>query len=221
MNKALKLIRRVNLKTIIFNLRYFPLKTAIKLPVLISNNFYLPKMKGRVIITCPVKTALVQIGYGTVAVSDFKKSRGVWEVYGDVIFNGRAFIMHGCKISVGKDAQLIIGDKFEMNTECVIVAQKKIEIGNNTGISWETMLMDTDFHHIADEHGVVFNHPKEIIIGDKVWIGCRCTILKGAVIPNGSIVAAGSMVTKKLAGENNIFGGNPLKVLKEKVSWWY
>jgi acetyltransferase-like isoleucine patch superfamily enzyme len=178
-------------------------------------------MKGRVIINGPIKTALVQIGYGSVAISDFKRSRGVWEVYGDVIFNGRAFIMHGCKIAVGKDAQLIFGDQFEMSTECAIVAQKKIVIGNHSGISWQSLVMDSDFHHIADEHGVVFNHPKEIIIGDKVWVGCKCTILKGAVIPNGSVVAACSLVTKKLSGDKCIFGGNPIKILKENVSWWY
>ncbi|WP_184547394.1 acyltransferase [Mucilaginibacter sp. FT3.2] len=221
MAQVLKLLQRVNIKSIIFNFKYFPFKTAIKLPVLISRNIFLHKMQGRVIINAPIKTALIQIGYGKIGISDFKRSRGIWEVYGDVVFNGRAFIMHGCKLNVGKDAQLIFGDQFEMSTECAIVAQKKIEIGNHSGISWESLVMDSDFHHIADENGVVFNHPKEIIIGNNVWVGCRCTILKGAVIPDGSIVAAGSLVTKKLSGEKSIFGGNPIKVLKSNVSWWY
>jgi acetyltransferase-like isoleucine patch superfamily enzyme len=221
MSNALKLLKRINLKSVRFNFKYFPFKTAIKFPVLISNNVFLHQMKGRVIINGPIKTALVQIGYGKIGVSDFKRSRAVWEVYGDVVFNGRAFIMHGCKLNVAENASLIIGADFNMSTECAIVAAKKIEIGDNSGISWESLVMDTDFHHISDENGVIFNHPREVTIGNHVWVGCRCTILKGAVIPDGSVVAANSLVTKALSGEKSIFGGNPIRVLKSGISWKY
>jgi acetyltransferase-like isoleucine patch superfamily enzyme len=221
MSKALKLLSRINLKTIRFNFKYFPFKTAIKFPVLISNNVYLYKMKGRVTINAPIRTALIQIGYGKVGISDFKRSRAIWEIYGNVVFNGRAFIMHGCKLNVFETGELIFGDDFNMSTECSIVAAKKIEIGNHSGISWESLVMDTDFHHIADETGVVFNHPKQVTIGDNVWVGCRSTILKGAVIPNGCVVAANSLVTKSLVEERSIFGGNPIRVLKSGISWKY
>jgi len=221
MNKALKLLSRINLKTIRFNLKYFPLKVALKLPVIIHRNVFLYKMNGKVIINGPITTGLIQIGYGEVAITDFKRSRAIWEVAGEVTFNGRAFIMPGCKISVMQNAQLIIGDDFNMSVECTIIAQKKIQIGNSSGISWESLVMDTDFHHIYDENGVEFNLPKEIIIGDKVWVGCKCTLLKGAEIPSGSIVAANTMVTKKLTGEKSIFGGNPVRVLKSNITWKY
>ena len=164
---------------------------------------------------------MVQLGYGKVGISDFKRSRAIWEVYGNVTFNGRAFIMHGCKINVFENAELIIGDDFNMSTECTLIASKKIEIGNHSGISWESLVMDTDFHHIFDETGEKINHPKEVIIKDNVWVGCKCTILKGAVIPSGSIVAANSLVTKTLVGENSIFGGNPMRVLKSGITWKY
>jgi len=221
MSKTLKLLSRVNLKSVVFNFKYFPFKTAVKLPVLISNNIYLHKMGGKVTINGPIKTALIQIGYGKVGISDFKRARGIWQVFGEVVFNGRAFIMHGCKINVGEKGKLTFGENFNMSTEVAIVAEKQITIGNNSGISWESLVMDTDFHHIFDENGQVFNHPKEVIIGDNVWVGCRCTILKGANLPDGSIIAAGSLVTKKLVGNNSIFGGNPMRVLKENITWQY
>ena len=221
MKKALKLLLRLNFKTIYFNLKYFPFKVAIKLPVLIGRKVFLSRMNGRVIINGPISTGLIQIGYGKVCITDFKRSRAILEIDGDLIFNGRAFIMQGCKINVMQNAQLIIGDDFNMSVECVIIAQKKIQIGNGSGISWESLVMDTDFHHIYDEDGIEFNHPKEIIIGDKVWVGCKCTLLKGAEIPSGSIVAANSMVTKKLNGEKSIFGGNPIRTLKNNITWEY
>lgn len=191
------------------------------MPVFISNNVFLHKMQGTITFNCPIKTAMIQIGYGKIGISDFKRTRGIWEVYGEVIFNGRVFIMHGTKIVVGKDAQLVLGDNFTTSTEVSIIAEKRITIGDGSGISWQTQVMDTDFHHIADEHGTVFNEPAEVIIGDKVWIGCRCTILKGVTIPNGCIIAANSLITRKLSGENNIFGGNPTRVLKSNITWWY
>ena len=221
MKKALKLLLRLNLKTIYFNLKYFPFKVAIKLPVLIGRKVFLSRMNGRVIINGPISTGLIQIGYGKVCITDFKRSRAILEIDGDLIFNGRAFIMQGCKINIMQNAQLIIGDDFNMSVECVIIVEKKIQIGKSSGISWESLVMDTDFHHIYDEDGVEFNHPKEIIIGDKVWVGCKCTLLKGAEIPSGSIVAANSMVTKKLSGEKSIFGGNPIRTLKSNITWKY
>ena len=221
MKKALKLLLRLNFKTIYFNLKYFPFKVAIKLPVLIGRQVFLSRMNGRVIINGPISTGLIQIGYGKVCITDFKRSRAILEIDGDLIFNGRAFIMQGCKINIMQNAQLIIGDDFNMSVECVIIVEKKIQIGKSSGISWESLVMDTDFHHIYDEDGVEFNQPKEIIIGDKVWVGCKCTLLKGAEIPSGSIVAANSMVTKKLSGEKSIFGGNPIRTLKSNITWKY
>ena len=52
-----------------------------------------------------------------------------------------------------------------------------------------------------------------IVIGDDVWIGARCQILKGVHIGARSIIAAGSVVTKDIPSDC-IAGGNPAKVLR-------
>ena len=219
--KLLKFFKTINIKTIIFNFKYFDFKTAVKCPVLVSNNVFLFKMKGRIIINGIIETGMIRIGYGNVIVSDFKRSRAIWEVYGDVTFNGKAYITHGSKIFVDSGAELILGDDFVLSTACAIIVQKKVLIGKNSGISWETLVMDTDFHNIYNSAGEVINAPKEVIIGSNVWVGCRCTILKGANIPDGSIIAANSLVTKTLIGEKCIFGGNPISQLKQDITWRY
>ncbi len=53
-----------------------------------------------------------------------------------------------------------------------------------------------------------------IHIGSHVLIGTRCIILKGVTIGQGSIIAAGSIVTKDVPA-NVIAGGNPCKVIKK------
>lgn len=79
--------------------------------------------------------------------------------------------------------------------------------------------MDYDFHEIIDENNCVINEPEEIIIGNNVWIGCRCLILKGVEIKDGSVVGANSTVTRQLEKENSVYAGNPVKCIKENIKW--
>ena len=71
--------------------------------------------------------------------------------------------------------------------------------------------MDTDFHNVIYQG-------KAIYLRDHVWIGCRSTILGGADIPENSIVAAGSVLTKTFAEENILLGGNN-RILKKNILW--
>ena len=54
---------------------------------------------------------------------------------------------------------------------------------------------------------------KPIVIDDDVWIGNNVIILPGRKINKGSIIAAGSVLTKDFP-EYSIVGGNPAKLLK-------
>jgi acetyltransferase-like isoleucine patch superfamily enzyme len=71
---------------------------------------------------------------------------------------------------------------------------------------------------------------KNVIIGNDVWIGASSTILDGVRIGDGSIIAAGAVVTKDVPAYS-IVGGVPAKVIKyrfdnetiskmKKVNWW-
>ena len=79
--------------------------------------------------------------------------------------------------------------------------------------------MDTDFHKIKDNSDSILNPSTPIIIGTKVWIGCRCLILKGATVPDNSVIGANSFVGKRLCKENTVYGGQPARVLREGIMW--
>lgn len=64
-----------------------------------------------------------------------------------------------------------------------------------------------------DEKGVGYD--ADVVINEDVWIGSRVTILKGVEIGRGSIVAAGSVVTKDVL-PYSIFGGVPARFIKFK-----
>jgi acetyltransferase-like isoleucine patch superfamily enzyme len=76
-------------------------------------------------------------------------------------------------------------------------------------------------------------HPSckgDINIGNDVWVGAKSTIMSGVKIGDGSIIGAGTTVTKDVP-PYSIVVGNPGKIVKYrfdenqiekllKISWW-
>jgi acetyltransferase-like isoleucine patch superfamily enzyme len=206
-------------KTIFFNFKYLPFLDAIKFPIVISPNVYLLKTDGTITINFPIKTYSIKIGFGDVGIFDKRRSRTIWEVSGRVVFNGQARIGIGSKISVGLSGELIFGDNFQMSSESSIVSYKKISFGSNCILSWDILIIDTDFHNILSKDNFILNKPAEIIIGNNVWIGYRTVINKGSFIASNSVVSACSRVFCRFNIENSIIGGNPAKVLLNGIHW--
>ena len=204
-------------KTLRFNLHYFPLKTALKLPVVVSHRTYLRELHGKVELPEKVERAMVKIGFGDVGHYDRKRSRGIWQVSGTVSFGGKASIGHGSKISVR--GNLFFGDGFNMTAESTIVCAKEIRFGDDCLLSWDILVMDTDEHSLYNKDNERINPDKPIVVGDHVWIGCKCVLLKGAVVPNNTVIAAGTLLTSSFAGEHQVIGGNPPTVLKHDIRW--
>lgn len=206
------------IKTLIFNFKYFPASVAIKFPVLVTRNALLKKTKGKVLLKSPAQTGLIKFGWDGVGIFDHRRSRSIWDVEGEVIFSGPARIGHGSKISVGRQGQLILGANFTISAESSIVSHKIIRFGDNCLLSWDILVLDTDFHSITC-NGKTINEPQEILIGDNCWIGCRTTVLKGSVIPSGCVIGANALVAGQLTECDAIYGGAPAAVLKEKIEW--
>jgi maltose O-acetyltransferase len=55
-----------------------------------------------------------------------------------------------------------------------------------------------------------------VIIEDDVWIGQRVIILPGVSVRKGTIIGAGSVVTKSFP-PFSIIGGNPAKLIKSRI----
>jgi acetyltransferase-like isoleucine patch superfamily enzyme len=126
-------------------------------------------------------------------------------------------IFSNVKLSVtggeGK-ALLKIGNHASIGNRTEIHCGKEITIGDNCIIAWDVVIMDWDYHRLNGKVPV----RKPVHIEDNVWIGCRAIILKGVTIGKGSVVAAGSVVTRDVP-PNTLVAGNPAKIVKTDVYW--
>ncbi|SEM42638.1 Hexapeptide repeat of succinyl-transferase [Syntrophus gentianae] len=112
-------------------------------------------------------------------------------------------------------AVLEVGNNFAM-TGGAICAADSIRIADNVVIGANSTIIDTDFHPI--DSALRRLHPQDgrtvpVVIEDNVFIGMNCLILKGVTLGAGSVISAGSIVTKAMP-PRIIAAGNPAKVLR-------
>lgn len=73
--------------------------------------------------------------------------------------------------------------------------------------------------NILDLAGKRLNQADDIVIGKHCWLGLRCMLLKGTEIPDYTVVAGGTICTKKFTEPNTIIAGVPAKVVKRDINW--
>ena len=117
---------------------------------------------------------------------------------------------------IGDDAQVEIGDQSYINFDSAVTCFKNITIGANCAISWNTNIIDGNGHELI-VGGVPRPRTRPVRIGDNVWIGTGAIIV-GATIGDGSVVAAGSVVTSVVPAKA-LVAGNPARVAREDISW--
>jgi acetyltransferase-like isoleucine patch superfamily enzyme len=112
-----------------------------------------------------------------------------------------------------RGAVLSIGEGSFVNHRSELIAHERVEIGRHCLFAWDVQVMDSDSHSVDG-----LPHTAPVVIGDRVWIGCRATVLKGVTIGDGAVVAAGSVVTRDVPARA-LVAGNPARLVREDVTW--
>lgn len=207
-------------KSLYVSFRLCPCKYAWKIPILVRFNCVIKDLKGCIDIPKSVLSfGLVRVGFGCVGVFDKRNERSILEISGKIEVKGKAFWGTGSRICVAEGGCLTIDYGFSNTAKMTIICYNKISIGHDVLTSWETMIVDTDFHDVIDVRTeITYSQLKPVVIGDNVWIGMRSVILKGSIIPSGSIIGAMSLVNKEYKDENCLIAGNPASVKKRNVT---
>lgn len=96
---------------------------------------------------------------------------------------------------------------------------RKPKIGKDCIFADKVKIMCSDGHTLFDEDGTILNANKPICIGNHVWIGYAVTLLKGAVVPSGCHIAAGSIVNKAHKEKNSVLAGTPARCIRSNIEW--
>lgn len=143
---------------------------------------------------------------------------------------GRQQLSIGNNVSIGAFSRLVISTSYNN-------PGKYIRIGNNVGLGEFAYLGGGGGLEIGDgciigqylschPENHIYENPdveirlqgttrKGIKIGENCWIGSKVTVLDGAIIGSGCVIAAGSVITQNMP-ENSIVAGVPAKVIKSR-----
>jgi hypothetical protein len=98
----------------------------------------------------------------------------------------------------------------------IVQVKQHVRIGQDTGLSWHSEVMDSDWHPVD---GRLVAQPVDI--GRHVWVAPGTYILKGARIGDDCIVASKSTVLAGAYPPRSFLAGTPAKVLGPAPTWRY
>lgn len=126
---------------------------------------------------------------------------------------GKALLMSEMFFDGKNFRNVSIGDGVVLNNQIYIDASDRVTIGARTGIASRCRIL-TATHHIGGHEqrmADMISFPVEI--GAGVWIGADTTILPGVHIGDGTVIGAGSLVTKDCEPDA-IYVGRPATLLR-------
>lgn len=205
-----------------FNIKCFDIKTAMKIPIIISNRVETKGIKkGCIEIDGEIRPMMIRLGMSNGAYNRGKNNRSYLTFAEDskIVFKGSAHCANDFAINMCKGGVLVLGDNFASNYGLIISCSSLIEFENDVLLGWDCTFIDGDGHDIYDEAMMKVNNNCPIHVGKHVWMSAKVTCLKGVSVSNDVIVGYGSLLTKNYDESNCVITGVPAKMVKRNVSW--
>jgi acetyltransferase-like isoleucine patch superfamily enzyme len=140
-------------------------------------------------------------------------------VFGDKVTVGRFAMVRPSSYYGGAAGEgLTVGNDSNIGAYCYIGCSGHITIGSNVMMSPRVSLY-AENHNFADVTATMKSQGvtrEPIVIEDDCWIASHSIVLAGVTIGRGSIVAAGSVVTKSVP-PYSIVAGSPARVIRSRL----
>lgn len=138
-------------------------------------------------------------------------------VGGGTITIGRDCYIHRGAILATYGGHIVIGDHCTVNPYSILYGHGGLRIGNYVRIATHCVIVPANHGFdqldvpIARQHVAAMG----IEIEDDVWLGANSTVLDGVTIGHGSVIGAGTVVTKSIR-PLSICVGNPARVIGDR-----
>jgi acetyltransferase-like isoleucine patch superfamily enzyme len=109
---------------------------------------------------------------------------------------------------------ITIGNNVLINFNSIIMDNAEVIIGDDVLIGPNAGIYTVNHAIVPDERAKGICICKPVHIENKVWFGADVKVLAGVTIGEGSIIGAGSVVTKSIPA-GVIAAGNPCKVIRK------
>jgi len=127
----------------------------------------------------------------------------------------------GAGVSIGAGSQLVaqggvlsIGCDTFVGIGCVLTSKVEMSIGRDVLIAEYVTIRDQDHRFPVGKRIRESGFDcAPVLIGNDVWIGAKSSVLKGARIGAGAVIAAHSLVKGEVA-ENTLAAGIPARFIK-------
>lgn len=217
--KYLLLILLSTIRSIRFNLECFPLREAIKMPVLLHYKLRLGARghRGAIRIEAPIRPRMICFGIhqGSFNIASENMYLEIGKG-GQLITHGSTAFYKGCNITVGENAVLEVGKDCVFNANMLISVAHTIRLGEQVYAGWNVTIIDGDGHDMIDlQTGKVINENRPVIIGDRCWLAANTIITKGVHLVHDVIVPSGTHLHKSCDTPNCVFANT---ILKQNVS---
>lgn len=107
-----------------------------------------------------------------------------------------------------------IGDNTFANYNLTILDVAKVKIGSNVFIAPNVSIYTAGHPVHWQARNTMYEYGIAVTIEDNCWIGGNTVICPGVTVGEGSVIGAGSVVTKNIP-PRVIAAGNPCKVIRE------
>ncbi len=122
-------------------------------------------------------------------------------------------LCEGCRLdAVG--GIINIGRNVFINRNGIIVSKAEVSIGEYTAIGPNIVIYDHDHDYKNTEYGQYACSP--VKIGNHVWIGANCAVLRGVTIGDNVVIAAGSIINKDIPSDSIVIQKRETSVIKKR-----
>ena len=121
------------------------------------------------------------------------------------------FVQLRMPLEIYSAEKMVCGQDIAFGEFCHIRANGGLRIGSRVMIASHVVITTRAHPVTLPRYQVLEDAPIEI--GDDVWIGAGAIVLPGVRIGNGSVIAAGAVVTESVP-DHVVVGGVPAKVIR-------